>query len=98
MPTRHVQIDYEVKGNHIASPFNTNLLTKMWHLVTTSWIVVSSFFKYVKLVELVMVLIVGNEEDEFYFSILASHQTHHLFTIGCAHVCATFLYYTKFPL
>jgi len=98
MPTRHVQVDYKIKGRYIAPPFDTNLLTTMWHLVTTSQIFVSSFFKYVKLVELAMILIVGNVKDERYFSTLASHQTHHPFTIGCAHVCATFLYYTTFPL
>jgi hypothetical protein len=61
-------------------------------------ILVSSFFKYVKLVELAMVLIVDTNEDERYFSTLVSHQTHHPFTIGYVHVCAIFLYNTKFPL
>jgi hypothetical protein len=71
MLARHVQVDYEVKGKYIALSFDTNLLTKMWHLVTTSRILVSNFFYYVKLVELAMVLVVGSVEDERYFSTLA---------------------------
>ncbi len=52
-------------------PFDTNPLTKMWHLVTTSWILVSNFLEYVKLVKLAMVQVVGNVEDESCFSTLA---------------------------
>jgi hypothetical protein len=52
-------------------PFHTNPLTHMWHLVTTSWILVSSFLEYVKLVKLTMVQIVYNVEDERCFSTLA---------------------------
>jgi len=45
-------------------PFGTNPLTKMWHLVITSQILVSNFPKYIKLVELAMVQIIGSVEDE----------------------------------
>jgi hypothetical protein len=43
----------------------------MWHLVTTSRILVSSFLKYIKLAKLAMVQIIGNMEDERCFSTLA---------------------------
>ncbi len=55
----------------MAPPFDTNPLTKMWRLVTTSQVLVCSFPKYVKLVEMAMVQIVGNVEDEHYFFTLA---------------------------
>jgi hypothetical protein len=51
--------------------FNTNPLTHMWCLVTTSRILVSNFLEYVKLVKLTMVQIVYNVEDERCFSTLA---------------------------
>jgi len=41
-------------------PFDMNPLTKMWHLVTTSRILVTSFPKYVKLAELAMVQVIGS--------------------------------------
>ncbi len=52
-------------------PFDINPLTKMWHLVTTSRILVSSFLMYVELVKLAMVHIIGIVEDERCFSTLA---------------------------
>ncbi len=48
-----------------------NPLTRMWRLVTTSYILVTSFPKYVKLVMLAMVQVVGSVEDERCLSILA---------------------------
>ncbi len=71
MPMRHVQVDYEVKCKCMhGPPFDTNPLARMWRLVTTSWILVSSFLEYVKLVEL-WYKVVGNVEDESCFSTLA---------------------------
>jgi hypothetical protein len=55
----------------MAPPFDTNLLTRIWCLVTTSQILVSNFLEYVKLVELAMVQVVGSVEDEPCFSTLA---------------------------
>jgi hypothetical protein len=55
----------------MAPPFDTNPLTRMWCLVTTSQILVSNFLEYVKLVELPMVQVVGSVEDEPCFSTLA---------------------------
>ncbi len=52
-------------------PFDINPLTRMWRLVTTSWILVSSFPMYFKLVELAMVHIIGSVEDERCLSTLA---------------------------
>jgi hypothetical protein len=52
-------------------PFDTNPLTKMWCLVTTSQVLVYNFLEYVKLVEMAMVQIVGSVEDERCFSTLA---------------------------
>jgi len=43
----------------------------MWHLVTTSQILVFSFLEYVKFVELTMLHIIGSVEDEKCFSTLA---------------------------
>jgi hypothetical protein len=51
-------------------PFDTNPLTKIWQLVTTSRILITNFPKYVKLVELTMVQMVGNMEDERCLSFL----------------------------
>jgi hypothetical protein len=56
----------------MAPPFDTNLLMRMWCLVTTSQILVSNFLEYVKLVELTMVQVVGSVEDEPCFSTLES--------------------------
>ncbi len=39
----------------MAPPFDSSPLTKMWCLVTTSWVLSSSFLEYLKLVELAMV-------------------------------------------
>jgi hypothetical protein len=55
----------------MALPFDLNPLTKMWHLVITFRVLSSSFPKYVKLVELAMMQIVGDVEDERCFSTLA---------------------------
>jgi hypothetical protein len=52
-------------------PFDTNPLTKMWHLVTISQILVSSFLEYIKLAELTIVHIISNVEDGRCFSTLA---------------------------
>jgi hypothetical protein len=63
-----------MKSNVVASmapPFDLNPLTKMWHLVIKSQVLSSSFQKYVKLVELAMVKIVGIVEEERCFSTLA---------------------------
>jgi hypothetical protein len=56
MPTWHVQIDNEIKCSKLFGPsFDTNPLTRMGHLVTTSHILVTSFLEYVKLAKLAMV-------------------------------------------
>jgi hypothetical protein len=55
----------------MAPPFGTNPLTKMWHLVTTSWVFICNFLEYVKLVEMAMVQIVGNVKDRRNFFTLA---------------------------
>jgi hypothetical protein len=52
------------------STFDTNLLTRMWHLVTTFQFFLCSFPNYVKLAEMAMVQIVVNVEDEHCFSTL----------------------------
>ncbi len=44
-----------IVANCLAPPFDTNLLIRMWRLVTTSRILVTSFLEYVKLAELDMV-------------------------------------------
>jgi hypothetical protein len=69
MSIGHVQVDYEIKcSTCMAPPLDTNLLTRMWCLVTTSQILVSNFLEYVKLVELAMVQVVGSVENEPCFS------------------------------
>jgi diadenosine tetraphosphate (Ap4A) HIT family hydrolase len=47
--------------------FDLNPLTKIWCLVITSQILVSSFFECVKLAKLAIVHIIGNVEDEICF-------------------------------
>jgi hypothetical protein len=42
-------------ANCLAPPFDTNPLTRMWHLVTTFHILITSFLEYVKMAELAMV-------------------------------------------
>jgi hypothetical protein len=66
-----VKLTMKSNATCVAPPFDLNLLTKMWHLVTTFRVFLSSFSKYVKLVELAMVQIIGSVEDEKCFSILA---------------------------
>jgi len=77
----------------MAPPFDLNPLTKMWHLVITFQIFSFSFLKYVKLVELAMVQLIGSMEDERCFSTLAfmksklwigSFPTYHLLC-ACLH-------------
>jgi hypothetical protein len=73
MPTRHVQIDNEIKCSKLFAPssFDMNPLIRMWHLVITSHIVVTNFLEYVKLAKLAMVQVIGSVEDKKCFSILA---------------------------
>ncbi len=52
----------------MALSFDINPLTKMWQLVTTSCILITSFIEYVKLAKLAMVQVVGSVEDERCFS------------------------------
>jgi len=54
----------------MAPPFDTNLPTRMWQLVTISHILITSFPKYVKLAKLAMVQVIGSVENEKYFFIL----------------------------
>ncbi len=44
-----------IVANCLAPPFDMNLFIRMWHLVTTSRILLTSFLEYVKLAELAMV-------------------------------------------
>lgn len=56
----------------MALPFTINPLPIMWCLVTTSQILVFSFFEHAKLIILVGVQVVGNMEDEKCFSTLVN--------------------------
>jgi hypothetical protein len=51
--------------------FHIHLLTKMWHLVTTFHILVPNFLKYMNVVKLVLVQVVGSVVDKRCFSTLA---------------------------
>jgi D-arabinose 5-phosphate isomerase GutQ len=55
----------------MAPPFDTNPLTIMWCLVTTSQVLVCNFTYFGKLAEMAMVQIVGSVEDEHCFFTLA---------------------------
>jgi D-arabinose 5-phosphate isomerase GutQ len=55
----------------MAPPFDINPLTKMWCLMTTSWVLICSFLKYVKLAKMAIVQIVSSVKDERCFSMLA---------------------------
>jgi hypothetical protein len=85
----------------MAPPFDTNPLTIMWCLVTTSHVLVCTFPKYVKLVEMAMVQIVSNVKDEHYFYMLAfmkSKFCNKLTTHApcCLDVCKIVLHFAKF--
>jgi len=59
-----------MKSNLVACmvpPFDINPLTKMWHLMVASQVLICKFPMYVKLVKLVMVQIVNNLENQKYF-------------------------------
>jgi len=65
---------FTMKSNaatRMTPPFDLNPLTKMWCVVTTFRVLSFSFSKYVKLVELAMVQMVGRVEDERCFFTLA---------------------------
>jgi hypothetical protein len=87
----------------MAPSFDLNPLTKMWCLGTRFQVLSSSFLKYVKLVELVMVQIVGSMEDERCFYTLAfmksklqNKLTTHLPLVVC--MFAQQLYIAKLPI
>jgi hypothetical protein len=51
-------------------PFDCNLTTKMWAQLVTIVIVAHKLLKFLKLVEIAIVTVVGNVEDEKTFSII----------------------------
>jgi hypothetical protein len=55
----------------MAPPFDTNLLTIMWRLMTSSQVLVCNFPKYVKVAKMAMVQTMGSVEDEHYLYMLA---------------------------
>jgi hypothetical protein len=61
-----------MKSNAITcvAPFSLESFDQMWHLVMTSWVLVSNIPKYVKLAKLTMVQIIGSMEVERCSSIL----------------------------
>jgi hypothetical protein len=52
----------------MAPSFDTNPFIKMWRLMTTSYILITSFVEYVKLAKLATVQVVGSMVDEQCFS------------------------------
>jgi hypothetical protein len=53
-------------------PFDVNLVTKLWRTLTSFQILENKIPEYMKLVELVVVQVIGVVEDEHYFSMLTS--------------------------
>jgi hypothetical protein len=49
-------------------PFDVNSLTKLWRTFFSSQILVEKILEYIKLVELVVVQVIGPMEDERCFS------------------------------
>ncbi len=94
----------KMKSNAITCvlpPFDLNPLTKMWGLVATSWVLVSSFPKYVKLAKLTMVQIVDKMKNERCFFILAfMSQSFAIGSLPTCHllcnVCKIVLYFVEF--
>jgi hypothetical protein len=48
----------------MAKLIDTNLLTHLWRIFSTSKLIVCSFPKYFKLAKIVMVQVLGSREDE----------------------------------
>jgi hypothetical protein len=61
-------------------PFDLNPLTRMRHLVTEFHMLVCSFSKYVKLIKLIMMLVVGSVENEkcFFTLIFMKSKLHNM--------------------
>jgi hypothetical protein len=53
-------------------PFDLNLVTKLWRTLTSFQILENKILEYMKLVELVVVQVIGVVEDQYYFSMLTS--------------------------
>ncbi len=64
-----IQVDNEVECNHMHS--STFCLTKIWHLVIASRVLVCNSPKYVKLAKMAIVQVVGNVKDGCCFYTLA---------------------------
>jgi hypothetical protein len=55
----------------MAKPFDTNLVTKLWITISNNVLLTQRLSKYLKLVEIVVVSMLGFVEDEQTFSTLA---------------------------
>ncbi len=51
-------------------PFDVNPITKLWRTLTSSQILENKILEYIKLVELLVVQIIGSIEDECCLSML----------------------------
>ncbi len=56
-------------------PFVVNPITKLWKTLISFLILKNKLLKYVKLVELAIVKVIGSIEDEHYFSMLTFMKT-----------------------
>jgi hypothetical protein len=72
----------------IEAPFHVNPLIRLWHTLEASRILQQSFLEFFKLVEIVVVQVLGSMEDERTFSTLSfmksklkNHFNEHLHTI-----------------
>jgi hypothetical protein len=56
-------------------PFDVNPVTKLWKTLTSFRILKNKILKYIKLVELAIVKVIGSIEDEHYFYMLTFMKT-----------------------
>jgi len=56
-------------------PFDVNLVTKLWKTLTSFLILKNRILKYIKLVELAIVKVIGSIEDEHSFFMLTFMKT-----------------------
>jgi len=57
------------------NPFHVNPVIKLWKTLTSFWILKSKILKYIKLVELAIVKVIGSIENGHYFSTLTFTKT-----------------------
>jgi hypothetical protein len=82
----------------MAKPFDTNLVTKLWVTININALFIQQINEYLKLVDIIVVLVLGYVKDERTFSTLAfmkdklPNKLGSTFGHNCLHVCIRVLY------